>query len=92
MELLYVVLLGAIILQVAVFLLLSLPSPFGWKGSIAETLARSRKTQIILLAHLSFCIIAGLLFADSFRMENKYRAERDFLIQNKNVGTGKHLH
>lgn len=74
MELLYLVLVGVIISEVFVFILLSLPSPPGFKGSIAELLARSRKTQIFLLTHLSFCLIAGLLFADCYRMEEKYRA------------------
>ena len=88
MELLYIVLLGAIVWQVVLFILLSIPTPRGWKSSIAQMLSRNRTTQIFLLAHLSLCLIAGLLFADCYRMENKYRAERDFLIQNKNVGTG----
>lgn len=74
MELLYIVLLGLIGIQVTIFLLLQIPSPTGWKGSVAETLSRNRKIQIVLLALLAFCLIAGLLFADCYRMENKYRA------------------
>lgn len=91
MELLYVILIAATLLQVFVFVLLSMPSPPGVKGTLAELLSASRKTQLILLGHLSFCLIAGLLFADCYRMEEKYRAERDFLLHNKNVGTGKRL-
>jgi hypothetical protein len=68
MELLYLVLVGAIIIQVLVFILLCIPSPPGFKGSIAEALSQSRKTQLILLSHLSFCLIAGLLYADCYRM------------------------
>lgn len=88
MELLYIILIVATLTEVFIFILLSLPSPPGVKGTLAEFLSASRKTQLILLGHLSFCLIAGLLFADCYRMEEKYRAERDFLLHNKNVGTG----
>ncbi len=88
MELLFIVLMGATIFEVVVFFILNIPSPRGSKDAIARGLTSSRNTQLVLLAHLAFCLIAALLFVDCRRMEDKYKAEKEFLIINKNVGTG----
>lgn len=76
MELLYVFLVVAILFEVVLFLLLSLPSPTGVKGKVARFLENNRRSQMFLLVHLLILLLAVMLWFDCSRMEDKYRAER----------------
>lgn len=87
MELLYVILVMAMLLEVFLFVLLNVPTPTGVKGKIAGFLSNTRKTQVFLLFHLVVCVIAGLLYVDCNRMDEKYRAERQVLIEQNVLST-----
>lgn len=87
MELLYLVLMFLIVGEVFIFILLNVPTPTGIKAKIARFLSNTRRIQLFVLFHLSFCIIAGLLWMDSNRMEEKYDAERT-MLKEQVMGTG----
>jgi len=77
----------AILFEVAVFLLLNLPTPTGFKGKIARFIENNRRSQMFLLAHLLIFLLAAVMWVDCNRMEDKYRTERT-IISEAVPGTG----
>jgi len=88
MELLYLILVAAVLFEIVVFLLLNLPTPTGVKGKVAKFLENNRRSQIFVLVFFVILLIAGVLWFDCNRMEGKYRAERQLLQEQTNPGTG----
>lgn len=88
MELLYILLIIAVLLEVFIFVLLNMPTPTGVKGRIAKFLENNRRSQVFLMFHLVVLLLAVVLWVDCNRMDDKYRAERTLLHEQVNIGTG----
>jgi hypothetical protein len=90
MELLYIILIVAILVEMIVFMLLNLPTPTGVKGKITRFIENNRRNQIFLFAHMIIFLMAVVLWFDCNRMEEKFRGERVMLNEQLNIGTGIH--
>ena len=76
MDIIYFIFFWILVVIVAFFLALTLPTPHGWKGKLTRFLTGSPKVKLIMQGLIVVCIIAGLFFVDCVRTENKYHEEK----------------
>lgn len=79
-ELIYSIFFLVLIVEVVVFLFLTLPTPKGWKGKVVNFLNTNHSVQYVRKVHLGFCVIAALFLWDSLSntskfMDNKMQAK-----------------
>lgn len=79
-----------LIAEVLVFLLLTLPTPPGFKSVLVRSFMGSKLKSMLMWVHLALCVLAGLFFLDLAQTEINYAAEKDRLreLGNGHVGTG----
>jgi hypothetical protein len=63
-EIVYFAFFWALILEVAIFVLLSVASPTGVKGKIISMFTKHKSMGYILYGHLAFCILAAFFLVD----------------------------
>ena len=60
----YIILGYILLFEVVVFLLLTLPTPQGFKGRVVRALLGSKLMSILMWVHLGLCIIAAMFYAE----------------------------
>ena len=73
LELVYILFFWILVIEVAIFSFLNLPSPRGWKGAVVKFLNTNPNIRKFLKIHLWLCIIALVFFFDSYTSEAKYK-------------------
>ena len=63
-ELVYVIFFWFLLFEVALFLLLNMPTPHGIKGKIARFLTTNKTVWFLMKVHLAACILAAFFFFD----------------------------
>ena len=81
----YVVFFWILVVEVAIFCFINLPTPRGWKGKLINFLTSSTKMRTFMKIHFGLCLLAGLFFLDLSGTENHFQAEKHKL---KNEGHG----
>ena len=79
--------------EVVLFLLITLPTPAGFKSKIVRSFMGSNIRSSLMWVHLALCVLAGLFFLDLAQTEVNYVNEKDRLrsLGNGHVGTGKYF-
>jgi hypothetical protein len=65
--------------EVIIFLLLTLPTPAGFKSALVRQFMGSNLRSKLMWVHLALCILAGVFFLDLAQTEVNYAAEKDRL-------------
>jgi cytochrome b561 len=63
-EIVYFTFFWALIVEVAIFFLLTVASPTGIKGKIISMFTTHKSIGYVLYVHLAFCILAAFFFID----------------------------
>lgn len=86
----YLVFFYILIAEVILFLLITLPTPAGFKSKVVRSFMGSGLRSSLMWVHLALCILAGLFFLDLAQTEVNYVTEKDRLrsLGNGHVGTG----
>lgn len=75
----YIAFLYILIAEMILFLLLTLPTPAGFKSALVRSFMGSNIRSTLMWVHLALCILAGLFFLDLAQTEVNYAAEKDRL-------------
>lgn len=86
----YLVFFYILLAEVVLFLLLTLPTPPGFKSKLVRAFMGSGIRSSLMWVHLALCVLAGLFFLDLAQTEVNYGVEKDRLREmgNGHVGTG----
>lgn len=76
-ELIYSIFFVVLIVEVVIFLFLTLPTPKGWKGIVVNFLNTNRSVQYLRKVHLGFCVIAALFLWDSLSNTAKFKDNKE---------------
>ena len=82
-----------IVLQVAVFGFLNIPSPVSWRAKLIKFISTNTYVRIILRYHLWLCIISAFFFYDMYGTEKSFLNEVLNIKQQSdgNIATGNHV-
>ena len=78
-EFIYPVFFWILVLEVAIFCFLNLPSPRGWKGAVVKFINTNVYVKKFLKVHFWLCLIACFFFYDCYQTEARYKKEKDRL-------------
>ena len=78
-EFIYPVFFWILVLEVAIFCFLNLPSPRGWKGAVVKFINTNVYAKKFLKVHFWLCLIACFFFYDCYQTEARYKKEKDRL-------------
>lgn len=76
-EFIYPVFFWILVIEVAIFSFLNLPSPKGWKGAVVKFVNTNIYVKKFLKVHLWICLLALFFFYDSYTTEQKLGKEKD---------------
>jgi hypothetical protein len=76
-EFIYPVFFWILVIEVAIFSFLNLPSPKGWKGTVVKFINTNIYVKKFLKVHLWICLLALFFFYDSYTTEQKLGREKD---------------
>jgi hypothetical protein len=76
-EFIYPVFFWILVIEVAIFSFLNLPSPKGWKGTVVKFINTNIYVKKFLKVHLWICLLALFFFYDSYTTEQKLGKEKD---------------
>jgi hypothetical protein len=76
-EFIYPVFFWILVIEVAIFSFLNLPSPKGWKGAVVKFINTNIYVKKFLKVHLWICLLALFFFYDSYTTEQKLGREKD---------------
>lgn len=74
-EFIYVVFFWLIVVQVAIFAFLNIPSPVGWRATLIRFINTNSYIRVFLRYHLWLCIISAFFFYDSYGTEKSFLNE-----------------
>jgi len=75
-EVAYTLFFFVLVLEVALFLFLNMPTPRGWKSVVVKFLNTNPTVKTILRAQVGFCVIAALFLVNCQSQERRYMAEK----------------
>jgi hypothetical protein len=70
----YIVFFYILIVEVIIFLLLTLPTPPGFKSKLVKAFMGSQLRSSLMWVHLALCALAGLFFLDLAQTEINFSA------------------
>jgi energy-converting hydrogenase Eha subunit F len=80
-----------LVLEVIIFVFLSLPTPKGWKAKITNFLNNNKSIKNIMKVHLGLCLIAGLFLFDCYNQGSKFKKDKKALKKKDSMASGKNL-
>lgn len=89
-NLVYIAFLYALVGEVVIFLLLTLPTPQSWKSKLAYAFMGSNLRSSLMWVHFAMCVFAGIFFFELVQEEIGYVSEIEKLRQEATgqVGAG----
>ena len=84
----YFVFFWLLVIEVILFVFISLPLPDRFKRKVVNTLTQSKFMNLLLKIHLGSCVLAGLFFLDLYQTEKVYTDEKERLKQEGHGHTG----
>jgi hypothetical protein len=75
-EVAYTLFFFALVLEVALFLFLNVPTPRGWKAVVVKFLNTNPTVKTILRVQIGFCVIAALFLVNCQSQERRFMAEK----------------
>ena len=87
-DLIYSAFFLVLLLEVAIFLFLTLPTPRGWKGKVVGFLNTSKSVDTLKHLHMGFCIIALIFLYQAYNSQQKFIKEKHHAKEGDSFAAG----